>query len=459
MYISNHEPDPDRVFNYDIFTVNVSNARIHQLTHTESVEYKPKWSPDGKTIAYLGTHRGLATLDSNIEDTHVWLMNADGSNRRELGASIDNRQRTHGWTIDGRAILCAVMEQGSWTLYRLPIDSGRPDIVLEHLGGWGISWSIGKNGTLAYSTRTRKDLAQLYLKKGRAAPKQLTDLNESLFSERAVADVESMVFKSFDAKQVEAFLTLPLGRTAGSKHPLIVMIKGGPHGQSGPYFNYAAQVFAARGWASLTVNYRGSTGYGQAFTDAIFGQRNGAEAKDVMFAVDAAVRRNSWIDSERLGIQGKSYGGQLSMWIITQTNRFKAAIPKFGISNHISFNYMAYFHDFLAAGFGGYLHQEDLMDLLWEQSALKHIAKVTTPTMLVHGEDDTVVPIAESEQFYIALKDVGVETIMVRYPREGHGVTEIGHQIDLIERSIDWYEKYFPRQGVEGDREYSQETD
>jgi dipeptidyl aminopeptidase/acylaminoacyl peptidase len=286
-------------------------------------------------------------------------------------------------------------------------------------------------------------MAQLFLKKGSGAPEQLTNLNEELLSNREVAEVESVVFKSFDGLEVEAFLTLPLGRTATSTHPMIATIKGGPHGQSGPYFDYTAQVFAAQGWASLKVNYRGSTGYGQAFADAIFGDQNGGEAKDVMYAVDVAVRRNGWIDPERLGLQGGSYGGQLTMWIVTQTNRFKAAIPMRGISNLLSFNYMSYYHDYLAVEFGAYPHQGNLMDFLWERSALKHVANVKTPVMLIHGENDNNVPIAESEQFYIALKDVGVETIMVRYPREGHGLRETGHLIDLMDRSITWYKKYF----------------
>jgi dipeptidyl aminopeptidase/acylaminoacyl peptidase len=145
-------------------------------------------------------------------------------------------------------------------------------------------------------------------------------------------------------------------------------------------------------------------------------------------------------------VEGVSYGGQLTNWLITQTDRFKAAIPTAGISNLISFNYMAYYHDYLAVEFGAFPHQDDLMDVLWERSALKHVAKVKTPTLFIHGENDNDVPIAEAEQFFIALKDVGVETVMARYPREGHGLRETKHVIDSYERSIAWYERFFGRE-------------
>ena len=152
------------------------------------------------------------------------------------------------------------------------------------------------------------------------------------------------------------------------------------------------------------VNYRGSTGYGQTFTDAVFGDQNGNEAQDVLYGVSAAMRRNLWIDRDRLGVEGVSYGGQLSAWLITQTNIFKAAIPTAAIINLISYNYMTYYNQYEQMELGIFPHQGNLMDLLWERSALKHVAKVHTPTMLMHGENDNDVPIAEAEQFYIALQ-------------------------------------------------------
>jgi dipeptidyl aminopeptidase/acylaminoacyl peptidase len=177
----------------------------------------------------------------------------------------------------------------------------------------------------------------------------------------------------------------------------------------------------------------------------VFQDQNGNEAQDVLYGVNAAIRRYPWIDRDRLGIEGTSYGGQLSMWIPTQTNIFKAAIPTAGISNIISYNYMTYYNQYEAMEWGVYPHQGNVMDTLLQRSALRHVANNHTPTLLMHGENDNDVPIAEAEQYFVALKDVGTEAVMVRYPREGHGIRESKHVVDWIDRSIAWYEKHFPK--------------
>jgi dipeptidyl aminopeptidase/acylaminoacyl peptidase len=258
-----------------------------------------------------------------------------------------------------------------------------------------------------------------------------------------VAPVDSFTVTGPKGLRVQSFIIPPLGLAPNATAPLITVIHGGPHGQQGPAFNTNAQVYAAKGYGVLMVNYRGSTGYGQRHADAIFGDQNGDEAQDILVAVDSALVRYPWIDRQRLGVEGGSYGGQLANWLVTRTDRFTAAIPRASISNLVSFNYMAYYHDYLAVEFGSFPHQHGLMDKLWERSALRYVDRVKTPVMLVHGENDNDVPIAEAEQFYIALKDVGVETVMVRYPREGHGLRETKHLVDVLERSIAWYERWF----------------
>jgi dipeptidyl aminopeptidase/acylaminoacyl peptidase len=421
----------------------VADGSVRRLTATESAEYQPRWSPDGRRLAYMGTRRGLTDLETTMEDTHVWLIDRDGGNRRELGRAVDNRQATPCWSSDGSALYASVQERGHVRLYRLPVDGGRAQAIVADPGRVS-GWSVGRNDALAYVHSGPSDLAQAFLKAADGAARRLTDLNREALAGVDLAEVEPFTFVSNDFKfDVEAYLTRPLGLAAGSKHPLIVMIHGGPHGAQGPAFDFRAQLYAGRGWASLKVNYRGSTGYGQAFSDAVFADQNGNEAQDVLYGVSAALRRYLWIDRDRLGIEGGSYGGQLSAWLITQTHIFKAAIPLAPIINNLSYNYMTYYNMYEQMEWGLQPHQGSLMDVLWERSALKHVAKVKTPTMLVHGENDNDVPIAESEQFYIALKDVGVEAVMVRYPREGHGLREPRHVVDLMERSVAWYESHF----------------
>lgn len=268
-FISNRESNEDQFFNYDMFALNVANGDLRQLTATESAEYRPHWSPDGKTILYEATKRGLTDLETTMEDTHVWLMDADGKNRHELGAAIDNRQGEPGWSGAGQEVMFTVQERGSVRLYRMPVAGGQPALVVDEPGSVG-AWSVHGN-QIAYAFTTASDLAQLYLKTGGELPRKLTDLNREVLNGKTIEPVESFTFISGDNKwTVEAFLTYPADFQANRKYPLIVTMHGGPHGQQGPQFTFKNQVYSSHGWATLMVNYRGSTGYGQAFTDAVF---------------------------------------------------------------------------------------------------------------------------------------------------------------------------------------------
>jgi len=448
LFVSNRGPDPDRFFNYDLFAVRAADKKVRRLTDTKNAEYRPRWSPDGKQIAYQGTKRPLTSSETTMEDTHIWLMDASGQNRHEIGGELDLRQGAPEWAPSGSAVYFTAQDRGNTALYKLPAAGGKPAVLVRGVGSVG-SWSVGANdkASFAFSSSTRP--AELYVKEGAAAGlgKPVTSLNEQVLAGKQLGEIEEMTFVSFDGTPIGAYLTKPAGGPGSGKHPMIVMIHGGPHGAQGPAFNAKAQVYAGLGWATLMVNYRGSTGYGQKLTDAIFKDQDGGEAKDILAGVDAAIVKYPWIDVNRLGVEGGSYGGQLTNWLITQTDRFKAAVPAASIANLVSFNYMSYYHDYLAVEFGAFPHEKGLMDLLWERSALRYVHQVKTPTMFVHGENDNDVPIAEAEQFYIALRDVGVEAIMVRYPREGHGVRETKHVVDVTDRSIAWYSKHFDAPG------------
>jgi dipeptidyl aminopeptidase/acylaminoacyl peptidase len=462
LFVSNRGPDPDRFFNYDVFAVTVSSGAIRRLTDTKSAEYYPRWSPDGRLVAFSGTKRPLTSSETTMEDTHVWVMSADGSGRREVG-TMDNRQGAPEWSSDGQHVYFTMQERGHVRLMRIPQTGGLAERLVADRGSLA-AWALAKDGTLAYAFTSATSPSELHVRTPAGATRQLTTLNQEALGARTLAEVESFTFRSLDGTEVEAFITKPAGLAPAQRVPLITMIHGGPHGQQGPAFNQKAQVYAAHGFASLMVNYRGSTGYGQKLADLIFQDQNGGEARDVLAGVDAALARYSWLDASRLGVEGGSYGGQLTMWLVTQTDRFKAAIPSAGISNLVSFNYMAYYHDYLAVEFGGFPHQafapeneslwppasrpKTIMDALWERSPIRYVARAKTPTLILHGENDNDVPIAEAEQFFIALKDVGVDTVLVRYPREGHGIREVKHVEDTITRSLAWYDKYFAKEST-----------
>src|SRR5256714_10333986 len=210
LFASNREPNQDEFFNYDIFALKVADDTIRRVTATEYNEYEPLWSPDGKRIVFRGTRRGLTDRETTMEDTHVWVMNADGSDRREIGAALDNRQGAPRWTPDGRAVYFTIQERGSIRLVRLPVLGGPPEYVVTGTGSVG-AWSVARDGSLAYSFATPQDAAELYLQAGSAAPRRLTDLNAPLFTGKRIAEVESFTFTSNDNKfEVQAFLTKPL---------------------------------------------------------------------------------------------------------------------------------------------------------------------------------------------------------------------------------------------------------
>lgn len=446
LYASNAQKNPDQDFNYDLFTVNPSSGEIKRLTDAVGPKYDAVWSPDGAHIAYTHTIRPITSMETTGEDTHLWVMNADGSQPHRLDGQLDQRYRGPVWSADGAWIYSTVQDHGLVKLVKTPMAGGAPTAVIAGPGSVG-GWSLAKDGTIAYAYATPQAPASLYIQGGAfAQATQLTNLNQQVLSGKTVAPVVAVDFKSFDGTAVEAFLTEPadLGAApAPHSHPLILQIHGGPHGQQGPEFNSKAQIYASHGYASLMVNYRGSTGYGQAFEDKILKDQDGGEAKDVLAGLDAAIAKYNWIDPNRLGIEGGSYGGQLADWLITQTPRFKAAIPTAGISNLISFNYLSYYHDYLPYEYEGYPNTPAAKDALWQRSALRYVNQVKTPVLFIHGANDNDVPTEQAQEYFIALKDVGVETTMLLYPREGHGLRETRHVADATTRSMRWYDQHF----------------
>ncbi len=438
-FVSNRGPDPEAVHNYDLFTVDVDSGAVRRLTDTPGCEYAPVFSPDGRSIAYTATTRPITTIDSVAEDTHVWVIPASEGPARELNQALDRRSTQPRWSPDGRFVYFLAGDRGRQLIYRVAAEGGASQPLFEKsttVSAYGVGTIV------AYLASDDRHLAEIYAR-DRAGERQLTDNNRALAGVR-LEDPARIEFPSFDGTRIEGWLLPPAGREAGKKYPLLLSIHGGPHGTFGYSFsrNLRQQILAARGYAVLYMNPRGSSGYGQKFSDGCVNDWGGGDYKDLMAGVDYALAQFSFLDGERMGVLGSSYGGYMTNWVITQTPRFRAAVATASLSNLVSFYATSLYQDLVHAEFHGYPWDNGNYDRLWDRSPLKHVESVRTPTLLLHGERDHDVDISDAEQMYVALRRQGVEAELARYPREGHGFTEPAHQVDSLERTVRWLDRF-----------------
>lgn len=478
-FLSNHEADPDAINNSDIFAVNLQ-GQLRQITATAGCEHEPTWSPDGKWIAYTATKRDVTTIDSVAEDTHVWIASASGDVRRELTSAQDRRARNPRWQSDSRAIYFLANDHGQTLVFQTELngekiqpvfgaiseikpvtaeskgslDSSAPTALdqriqvtsfsLSEQSSFGEFESAPNRSPVRFSSMVAiisdpTHPGEVWIGRGNMLTR-VTNHNDAIRRGGSLIEPQEFRFKTFDGTETQAWLLKPAGWREDRRYPLILSIHGGPHGMYGYAFNANFQVFAARGYAVLYLNPRGSSGYGQRFSDGTINEWGGGDYRDLMAGLDEALRRFSWIDQNRLGVTGGSYGGFMTNWMITQTSRFKAAVSIASVSNLISFYSTSLYQDLVHAEFGGF--PWDNYDLLWQWSPLRYVRQAQTPTMFIHGEQDNDVHITQAEEMYMALRRRGVDTVLVRYPREGHGFREPRHRVDALERTLDWFDKY-----------------
>jgi dipeptidyl aminopeptidase/acylaminoacyl peptidase len=267
---------------------------------------------------------------------------------------------------------------------------------------------------------------------------QLTHINREYLDRVETAEFEEIRFNSRDGTEIHGFLVKPVGYEPGNRYPTLLRIHGGPVAQYSHSYSFEAQLFAANGYVVIMTNPRGSSGYGQAFSEILFADWGNKDFEDVIAGVDYAIEQG-YSDPERLGVGGWSYGGILTNYVITKSDRFKGAIS--GASETL---YRSnYGHDHYQ------LYWEKELGLPWETpekweriSPFNDVANVTTPTLWIGGSDDWNVPILGSEQMYQAMKRLGLETQLVVYPGEHHGIRRLSFQKDRFERYLEWYAKY-----------------
>lgn len=418
----------------DIFVIAATGGEPRKLTTNPAPDANPQWSPDGKWIAYV------ASNDSWAAKTDVMLISARGGSPKNLTSGfIESAGGGLSWSQDGKTLYFSSGVGMHSHVYSVPTAGGNVAQITQgnrNFGQFDISLDGKKIAYTASDSRTSDDIWIASLGKNDA--RQLTDANPQL-KDFAVAETEIIKWKGPDNFDIEGLLIKPLGYEAGKKYPLILQIHGGPYGRFANTFNSRNQIWAANGYAVLMPNPRGSTGYGNKFTVANIGDWGGKDFEDIMAGVDAVIAKGI-ADADKCVVMGGSYGGFMTFWTVSQTDRFKAAIGHAAISDWYSFHGQSDIPGLMEYGFKG--TPWDVPENYRRWSPMTYVGKVKTPLMITHGERDLRVNIQQGEQYYRALKKRGVEVVFYRYPREGHGIQEPNHVIDLTQKQLEWFDSH-----------------
>ncbi|GMR13126.1 MAG: S9 family peptidase [Gemmatimonadota bacterium] len=437
-FSSNRTEDPDANTNSDLWVVSAENTdqgeTLLRLTDYAGPDSQPAWSVDGRWIAYVtGTHDPRFNAYATRK---LAVVSAKGGERRILADDLDRNVGNPEFTTDGRGILVSLQESGEVHLARIDFESGR---VTRPIGGEvtmsGFSGGAGGVAATVLSTPHRPGEVHL-AKNGKLT--RLTHVNDGLMNELRLAEVTNIHFPSRDGTEIEGWILTPPGYDPNLRYPTILRIHGGPNGQYGVGFNFDAQLFAANGYVVVITNPRGSSGYGQDFGMALWRKWGIPDFDDVMAGVDYAIEQG-YSDPNRLGVGGWSYGGILTNYVITKTERFKAATTGASMALLIA-NYGVDHYQFgNEAEWGLPWESRDV----WERlSPFNDVDKVTTPTLIMGGEKDWNVPVVNSEQLYQALRRRGIDTRLIVYPGQPHGLRVPSYQKDRLQRYLAWYDKY-----------------
>ena len=417
-------------------------AKMRQLTTNPSIDANPQWSPDSKWIAYIADNDPRGAW---ADKTDLLLIPVAGGEPRNITKSFfESVSPGITWSPDGQSLYFTSGVGVHTHLFNIATSGQTKPSQLTDESRCYTAFDVSADGRqLAYTVSdsfTPDDIwvASLKQPNGTAQARKITWANPEL-KDFAIAQTNVIKWKGPGNQEIEGLLIKPLGYFEGQRYPLILQIHGGPYARTTDTFNARAQIFAAHGYAVLLPNPRGSTGYGEAFAAANLNDWGGADFKDLMAGVDDVIARGI-ADPDKLVVMGGSYGGFMTFWTITQTDRFKAAIGHAGISDWYSFHGQSDIPGLMEYGFTG--QPWTATESYRKSSPMSYVARVKTPLMITHGERDQRVNIQQAEQYYRALKKRGVEVVFYRYPREGHGIQEPNHVIDLVGRQLDWFDSH-----------------
>jgi dipeptidyl aminopeptidase/acylaminoacyl peptidase len=429
--------DVDKMPNPDLFVIDARfGASAKRLTMTTTEESGPvSWSPDGRSIAYL---LGDEVKYSAYDQARLAVIPAEGGTSRTLTDTLDRPVTGAVWSRDSRTLTFAIVDDRSQYIARIPAAGGAIERLTAARRVVGNVSPSAADDSFAVLSTTPTELPEVHALEG-GHLRKLTTHNDQWLSGVLLGTTDEFASPTRDGSEVHGLIVRPPIFTAGRRYPALLRIHGGPNSQDENAFNFERELFAANGYVVIAVNYRGSNGRGNAYQKAIFADWGNKEVVDLLGAMDH-IEKLGFIDPDRLGIGGWSYGGILTNYTIAADPRFKAAISGAGSSNQISMY-----------GTDQYIQQyENELGPPWKTQDvwLKvsypffHADRIKTPTLFMGGEKDFNVPLLGSEQMYQALRSLGVATELVIYPNQHHGITIPSYRVDRLQRYLAWYDKY-----------------
>jgi dipeptidyl aminopeptidase/acylaminoacyl peptidase len=424
----------------DMSEVVVAEDTVKALATTRAAESEPMYSPDGRSIAFVVSD----DPPSWATERRVHIMPAGGGAPRALSATPDARPTLVGWASDGRRLVVSEPHGTTSRLLAVPVDGG----AAVPIGPSTLTISAARanhTGTaVGFVGQDFERAPEPFVMPIATEPAAVKVASVQPSIAAALGRSEVISWKSNDGRTIEGILTYPVGYRPGTRVPLLLMVHGGPTGvfvktfigNAGPY---PIAVFAARGYAVLRPNPRGSSGYGKEFRHANRSDWGGGDYRDLMAGVDHVIALGVG-DPERLGVMGWSYGGFMTSWMVTQTKRFKAASAGAAVTNLMSFTGVSDIPGFVPDYFGG--EYWDVFDAWRTHSAMFNVKGVATPTLIQHGEADDRVPVSQGYELYNALKRQGVTTKLTVYPRQPHGFTEPKMTLDAARANLEWFDRF-----------------
>lgn len=427
----------DGSHNTDVWVIPATGGALTKISDHAFEDENPRWSPDGKQILFAGQ-------TAVHQFPKLYIGDSSGGVPSELAVKdLDTIAGELHWTSAGSVFFTAGA-RGETRIFHA--DLGRRTFSAVTAGPRGIHALDVNESTrkMVYLANDFQHMDDLYMANlDGSGERQLTHVNSELWAQLELQPVERLEYKSSDGWPIEGFFVKPLGWQPGKKYPMVLVIHGGPEGMFGVDWYHEFQVYAAKGWAVFFCNPRGSTGYGEKFERGEINNWGRMDYQDIMAGVDAALEQYPWVDANDLGVTGGSFGGYMTNWIVSHTNRFKAAVTLRSISNFISDD---------GTRDGAYGHEDyfkgivfDDFDQYWDASPLKYARNVRTPTLILHSDNDFRVPIEQGEQWFRALQHYGVPSEIVFFPRENHNLTRTGeprHLVESLNWQLYWFERY-----------------